>query len=869
MKKLIIAAIITLISFTNASATHLMGGEITYTHVAGDTYEVTLKVYRDCSGANLGNSFNVSFASSCVATLNVNFPLIQTIEVSQLCPTSIGSSTCGTGSLPGTEMFVYRQTVTMIPCVDWQIYWSSGNRNPAITNLVNPNSSNIFIMTTLNNVVGAQNNSPQYLTIPTPYLCANQLMIFNHGASDADGDSLYYSFSNPYTTPGPPGTPMSFTAGYTLLEPMLTTAGMNLDQETGEMCFTPSQAQVSVVSVLVQEFRNNILIGTQIREMQVVVDGSCTNQSPIAGGVAPGCGQVGGMVITVQGPFVTQVDSNSIIMCPDDSLCFEVNFSDPDGDNITITSNVATAIPGATFTVVGNGTPNAIATFCWVPTSLDFGLNVFAIQAQDDACPISAISTFTYDITVNERPYAGEDQFICASALDTVQLLATGGLIYTWSVLSGDTDLTHLTCLTCDNPGVFPDSTTTYLLTSTGTILCSNTDTITIFVGLVPKPIISDTSYCIGDTVFIDAGIGFGGMPYDSLLWGGTVIDTGQVLGVFQQGNYYTIAWQGGCGISSDTITVTENPLPVPIISTPSGIFHYCINDSITLTVQTGFDSYLWSISPNDTTNTIIAGSGTSFITVIDTNGCIGTSSQLVTQSDPQVTILGADSICPDSTLLLSASPSNFSSYEWSNGDTNPSTFYTVDSITLVVTDNFGCTDTATTNIYVYPTPNAAFTISPEFFGSPGAEIEFTDNSSGNPIFWNWNFGDGLYDNNQNTTHIYEIENTYTIILIVTNSYGCKDTTSLDYFVGDIIIPNVFTPNGDGDNDLLEFSNVDKLENHLEIFNRWGLQVFEQTNYQNDWDGDNLKEGTYFFVLDVTLPDGEQTQFKGTITLFR
>ena len=474
-----------------------MGAEITYTHVSGNDYEVTLIVYRDCNGVNLSTtSQNVDFESAtCNQNFSQNLPYVQTNEVSQVCGTAV--TTCNGGTIAGTEQFVYRGIVTLTPCSDWIIHWDSGNRNPAITNLVNPNTSNIYVQNTLNNILGTNNNSPQYFNLPTPYLCANNLAIYSHAASDPDGDSLYYSLSNPLTTPGPPGTPIAFAGGYSLAQPMITTAGMNLNQQTGEMCFTPSQAQISVVSVLIEEFRNNALIGTQIREMQVVVTG-CTNQNPTTGAVAT-CGGSGGMTNIVGGPSVVSIDQNSIQMCPDDNVCFDIVTSDPDGNNITVTSNAAIAIPTGSFTIANNGTPNPVITFCWTPTALDSGLNVFSVILTDDACPVSGTQTFTYDITVFDQPYAGPDDTICGP--QTSQLNAVGGATYTWFYDGTTTQVPvgpEFSCNPCSNPIVKPLVTTSYYVVSSLTAACENTDTLTINV------VADFTPDAIGDTTLCD-----------------------------------------------------------------------------------------------------------------------------------------------------------------------------------------------------------------------------------------------------------------------------------------------------------------------------------------------------------------------------
>jgi gliding motility-associated-like protein len=81
---------------------------------------------------------------------------------------------------------------------------------------------------------------------------------------------------------------------------------------------------------------------------------------------------------------------------------------------------------------------------------------------------------------------------------------------------------------------------------------------------------------------------------------------------------------------------------------------------------------------------------------------------------------------------------------------------------------------------------------------------------------------------------------------------------------------NIFTPNGDGINDLLRFDLLELYTgNKLQVFNRWGKIMFESNDYQNDWDGGDLKDGTYFYILDIDDPSGKQDIFKGTITIIR
>jgi gliding motility-associated-like protein len=78
---------------------------------------------------------------------------------------------------------------------------------------------------------------------------------------------------------------------------------------------------------------------------------------------------------------------------------------------------------------------------------------------------------------------------------------------------------------------------------------------------------------------------------------------------------------------------------------------------------------------------------------------------------------------------------------------------------------------------------------------------------------------------------------------------------------GAISAPNIFTPNLDGLNDVLEFPNLDFFpSNHLMVWNRWGNLVLDRENYKNNWDGGDLPGGTYYYILDVELL-GEQSGY--------
>ena len=101
------------------------------------------------------------------------------------------------------------------------------------------------------------------------------------------------------------------------------------------------------------------------------------------------------------------------------------------------------------------------------------------------------------------------------------------------------------------------------------------------------------------------------------------------------------------------------------------------------------------------------------------------------------------------------------------------------------------------------------------------------------------------------------------LVLSNNSSTAIKTAVKIDF-------PNVITPNGDGKNDTFKIPGIELYaENTLSIFNRWGNEVYFKTNYNNDWSGEGLNEGTYFYLLKVKLADGIDQAFTGYITLLR
>lgn len=192
---------------------------------------------------------------------------------------------------------------------------------------------------------------------------------------------------------------------------------------------------------------------------------------------------------------------------------------------------------------------------------------------------------------------------------------------------------------------------------------------------------------------------------------------------------------------------------------------------------------------------------------------------------------------------------------------TGTSTNLGVNTIQVIATDDgTPPLSTVINAVFVVNYSIASFTSSVETIGFAfqNDPVYFTDSSYAWPtgdsiINWIWDFGDGSpFEYIQNPTHTYADTGHYAVTLIVEGTNGCNDTlTKIIKIIGPVEPVNVFSPNGDGKND---FFVIDGLADYpgtttLKVYNRWGTEVYSSDNYRNDWDGGDVADGVYYYVL--------------------
>jgi gliding motility-associated-like protein len=187
---------------------------------------------------------------------------------------------------------------------------------------------------------------------------------------------------------------------------------------------------------------------------------------------------------------------------------------------------------------------------------------------------------------------------------------------------------------------------------------------------------------------------------------------------------------------------------------------------------------------------------------------------------------------------------------------------------------------TLTNYITVYPLPNADFSASPQPATALNNQVTFTDLSSG-AVSWLWSFGSDIYASSlQNPVYTFQDTGTFNVQLVVSNQYGCQDSITLPIVVNPdyaLYIPNSFTPNGDGKNDVFfpQGMGVNPDKFSMLIFDRWGNLIFKTDVWPNGWDGTVQNTSrmsqvdTYVYKITTVDPEGSRKVYVGQVNLIR
>ncbi|MBL7928762.1 MAG: gliding motility-associated C-terminal domain-containing protein [Bacteroidia bacterium] len=658
-------------NYNRAAATHAAGADLTYVWLGGNQYRLEVTFYRDCGGVSEPSNVTVNVKSACGHNFNVTANKIPGTGQEITVPCQTSASTCTGGSAVGIRKFEYHATVTLpAACSLWTFSYSVCCRNCPITTIQNPcaNSSLIYVESTLNNSIAPNNSSPNFSNIPIAFVCIGQTFNYNHGVLDANGDSLVYEFITPKT---------GATSTVTWIPPSTTTAPLSsstpftLNSQTGQITFTPNMTQIGVMAIRVREFRNGILIGSVIRDMQVYTS-ICANNLPTASGI-------------------NGTNNYTTTACPGQQLCFTVNSADADASQVvTLLHN--SGISGATYTVSAG--PRPTLTFCWTPSEGQISPlpYTFTITVQDNACPTNGVQIFSYSIFVTAPQFTVNTTDVTCNGLNngsaSVNLTSPPPVTYLWSSGATTQNISNL-------------STGNYMVTVTDANGCSvirnfYIDQPSAIVFNTAKNDITCAGLCNGSVSTTASG---GTTPY-SYVWSSGQT-TGNVSGLCTGTYTVTLTDANGCtSVRNETIAPQSN-IAASASATSNVSCYGTATGAVSLTVSGGVSpyNYVWSNGATTQSLTNVAA-GTYTVTVVDNIGCTRNATATVTQPssalDGSATVNQAVSCFGGSNGSISLTVNGGTApyqFNWSNGATTQNlTSLVSGSYTVTITDANGCT---------------------------------------------------------------------------------------------------------------------------------------------------------------------------------
>lgn len=574
--------------------------------------------------------------------------------------------------------------------------------------------------------------------------------------------------------------------------------------------------------------------------------------------------------------------------------------------SLTTTSYTTTcATPTATFNAVA--TPAAGTTYSWTtpptgsvssytianPVASGSGIYTVAVTNSINGCSTSATTQGTVQVTADSGlPSATISQssasLTCNMPVQTATVTTSpaANVTFTWSpapasglnaAVATFTAPGTYTCAFTNVTNSCPGSTQITIVTNTNLPVVSVTPTATLTC--------NTTSATLSSTVSPSSGINY--------TWSGPGItgpSNGSSVSVNGSGAYTLTALNSvnGCSATA-TASVINNTIPPTLSVTPSSTVITCGASTINLNATTNSTVIpVWSTPTGNAYNPIVAAvAGNYVVSVTDpSSGCVSSMTIAITGSTvaPTLNVTANASIaCGSTSAQLSASTGTATgiSYNWSGpagsiisgSNTATPSVSTSGIYTVTITNSYGCTSTATVAV-TQNSITAAFIADPTSGAIP-LDVNTTNQSTGSGLTYNWNFGNGSTSTATNPGTTYPNSGTYTITLIATSG-NCTDTTSVIIIVEDNLsleIPNVFTPNGDGINDLFTIKSTGVKEISLQIFNRWGEKLYEFTGVKAAWDGmtplgAKVPDATYFYFVKATGFDDKEIEKHGTVNLF-
>ncbi|UOQ53443.1 gliding motility-associated C-terminal domain-containing protein [Hymenobacter cellulosivorans] len=855
MKKLLhatyilaVAWCISLIGISSAHASHIQGGQLTYEALGNNRYKVSLTVFRDCGGAAFSTiSAKLNFSSTgCASGPELPMTLTGNPEAgSPYCAnTPGGASQCSASSLTNYQKGTFEATITLPPAAEWIISVTL-NARPGVAN-INPGTGNLYYEARLNNLLpnGTQinNTSPQYQAqdIPIPFVCKSQERTISFATTEPDGDSLVYALATPLQGCNEPNTYKSYTGGIPFID--LTLPG-------GDPC------------------------GAYIKDNQ----GTYSPTYPLA-------------------------SYNMTGACPLKTAVKAFNFN-PNLGTFTFTpANFNTAINSAEnkYVVVGQVTEYRRFTGAnGKPVYYKVGqvrrdMLVVVIDCNNNNLPGPPIGS-GFDKSGVKIVNSRDSTFVTAYTCNYTEVRfrfsdPNPGDILTVSHPELDPSIPTLA-----KPTYLPSDVATFQLLGNGTASPAG------ILRIQP-----DIAF-LGKTYRIPVKIEDNACPFKGIQYRTIVLK-------IEKGNFAKVVASTSDPVvcAGTPVSLTASPFRPDSVAGNPARYGYKWDAAPGLPTAQLTNQKI-TVTPTVTTRYHVRILGLDF----REGTCSDTASVLVRvqQAVKATAATSVPLVCSGGSASLTATaarPGNAQetfTYQWtaanglSTADATKATLTVKPTATTryklrvaSTTANAVCgTDTASVLVRVAQPIVTAFKVDSAAVGGrsikqPPLLFTFTNQSkvAAQPNTvprYQWSYqrianskGQAINDTEQEFSKsstvatqqfmiagIYKIRLRSSLVIGAASSSPCQETLAeVNIRVPDSQVPNIFTPNGDGINDAFVIS-TEAINSKIQIFNRWGRQVFSTDSYRNDWTGDAQPAGVYYYML----TDVKGTTSKGWVELVR
>ena len=780
LRKLISLVILFCLSWQLAYATHIVGGELNYTHIEGDSYEISLTIFRDCYNANPNVFFDDTVSiglydpvfNFLVEDIRIPFDTLMNDTLSPVLYNDclvIPPAVC-------VHTTLYKDTINLAASENgYVLVYQRCCRNGTINNIVTPlETGATFSVFISPKALEINNSSPKFQSWPPIYICADFPIYYDQSAIDQDMDSIAYKLCTPLKGGGPPPTgdpkpqppePPPYEAVEWFDPPFNESNMLNafpgnplkIDPLTGILSGTPNTIGQFVVGICIEEYRDDELISTIRRDFQYNV-GLCGN--PTASFFSPN------------------------IQCSNDPVEFTNESSNSDEFLWTFDLQNNPQITSSEFS----------------PSYLYEDYGTYIVQLISEPFTICA-DTFTQEISIlppGMNPAIEYDILGCSDLFEInfnpiPNSFGSNPTDYTWVFSNGMT-------IFAESPTLFFPQNTGFLdvtLQITGSEGCVYEAETTLYLNEIEETLDADTlTICNGDTVFLNQSYS---LDYDYFWTPIQGISNPYAPNPYvspSSSNLYTVIIQDALGCEK-TLSTFVQVIEFPTFELPDSLI-ICA-DTIELSAGPTPFNYFWSeaidhqdtfavdqnitVSTNEFPNVYIHSYGTQ--NSCDISQMISINNQEITQSQN----IEDQLICPGDILTVNLNQylSNYDTVIWNTSSAlvlnqNDSTLEFLslqegwDTLSFALTNEYGCQLRDTFSVYLF---------------NPGTFPNYTLQNCGtlnqnfypaisDPSILTWNFGDDneLYEFGigQTISHNYAEAGSYVASYWIESLSDCADT---------------------------------------------------------------------------------------------